>query len=462
MLRRNQEGLKIANILSDLLLIVLSCFFSWRLRFDVLDGVDQIAMTPGIMLIATLLFGLLNVLCLFISNIYAPQRLRKAGSNTFRIFFSNGFCAVLLLAVLFGFRIMDMSRLAVIINWGISSILVSLKHVLLHAFLHWMRTRGYNLRHFVVIGNGRQAQEYMENVRENAFTGIVVDGYISAVERSELGKCLGSYEELEEILEANDFDGLVVALEPHEIRFLKQIMDVADKVGIQIDLIPFYNDYYPTNPSFEQLGTTKLIDLRATPLDRTGSATLKRTFDVVVSFLLLVILSPLMLVTALGVKLSSPGPVIFRQERIGKNKSSFIMYKFRSMRITDTEKTGWSTDRDDRKTKFGSLIRKLSIDELPQFWNVLKGDMSLIGPRPEIPFHVNHFKEEIPRYLVRQQIRPGITGWAQVNGYRGDTDIAERVKLDIWYIENWSVRLDILILFRTVFGGLVNSEKVGG
>ena len=136
------------------------------------------------------------------------------------------------------------------------------------------------------------------------------------------------------------------------------------------------------------------------------------------------------------------------------------MYKFRSMRITGTEDTGWSTNEDPRKTKFGSFIRKYSIDELPQFFNVLKGDMSLIGPRPEVPFHVNHFKEEIPLYLVRQQVRPGITGWAQVHGLRGDTSIEKRVKYDIWYIENWSLWLDIKILFMTVFGGLKNDEKV--
>jgi lipopolysaccharide/colanic/teichoic acid biosynthesis glycosyltransferase len=136
------------------------------------------------------------------------------------------------------------------------------------------------------------------------------------------------------------------------------------------------------------------------------------------------------------------------------------MLKFRSMKENASEQTGWSQDEDPRKTRFGSFIRKFSLDELPQFFNVLVGDMSLIGPRPEVPFYVNRFKEEIPLYLVRQQVRPGITGWAQVNGLRGDTSIEERIKHDIWYIENWSVGLDIVILFRTVFGGMVNSEKL--
>jgi len=167
-----------------------------------------------------------------------------------------------------------------------------------------------------------------------------------------------------------------------------------------------------------------------------------------------------MLAVAIGVKLSSPGPILFCQERVGRDKKPFRMYKFRSMRITGTEDTGWSTDADPRKTRFGSFIRKFSLDELPQFFNVLKGDMSLIGPRPEVPFHVSHFKEEIPLYLLRQQVRPGITGWAHVNGLRGDTSIEERVKYDLWYIENWSIWLDFRILFMTAFGGMVNKEKI--
>ena len=459
MLQRNQEGLKVANILSDLALIVFSCIFAWLIRYDVLDGVVSVETTGVSMAMLIAAYSLVSVMVLYISNIYAPQRLRKAGGNTLRIFACNGFCSLLLLSILYIFKIMDMSRGAVLINYLLSSLLVSGKHILLHAILHHMREKGYNLRHFVIVGNGRQAHEYLNNVRENAYTGVVVDGYVSAVERPELGKCLGSYEDLEEILTAGSYDGLIVALEPHEIRFLKTIMDVADKVGIQIDLIPFYNDYYPTYPIFERIGTSKLIDLRATPLNHTGNATVKRGLDILFSALFLIALSPLMLVVAIGVKVSSPGPVIFKQERVGRNKKPFTMYKFRSMRASQSEDTAWTQETDSRRTAFGSLIRKFSIDELPQFWNVLKGDMSIIGPRPEIPYHVNHFKEEIPRYLVRQGVRPGITGWAQVNGYRGDTDVAERVRMDIWYIENWSLGLDFKIVAKTIFGGMINREK---
>ena len=182
--------------------------------------------------------------------------------------------------------------------------------------------------------------------------------------------------------------------------------------------------------------------------------------DIAGSLVLIVLSSPVMLLAAVGVKLSSPGPIIFRQKRVGLNKKPFYMYKFRSMRVNAASDTGWSTNSDPRKTRFGSFIRKFSIDELPQFFNVLKGDMSLVGPRPELPHFVDQFKEEIPLYMVKHQVRPGITGWAQVNGLRGDTSIKERIEHDVYYIENWSILLDIKILFLTLFKGFVNQEKL--
>jgi len=229
---------------------------------------------------------------------------------------------------------------------------------------------------------------------------------------------------------------------------------------VRLSLIPFFNDFFPTHVRMERVGKSKLIDMRATPLDNLMAGAVKRVIDICGSVFGIIVLSPVMLITAIGVKLSSPGPILFKQDRIGLNKKPFKMLKFRSMRVNTTEQTGWSTDTDPRKTKFGSIIRKFSIDELPQLFNVLKGDMSLVGPRPEVPHYVRQFKEDVPLYLLRQQIRPGMTGWAQVNGLRGDTSIEERVKYDIWYIENWSLWLDIKILFKTVFGGMINSEKI--
>ncbi len=475
MLRRNQAGLKLANMLSDMLIVLLSCFFAWRFRFDVMNGVNRLDASGSTLVLLTILFSLVNIVVLHLFNIYSPQRLRKAGSNTVRIFAANGICSAALMTVLFVAKVIDVPRLAIGLSWLASSLLISAKHIVLHAFLHRLRMKGYNLRHYVVIGSGHLARQYARNVRENTFTGIQIDGYFgeeaaestktdenSSPEDSpkELGKYLGSYADLSAALEAKPYDGMVIAIEPGEISHMPDILQAADREGIQTELIPFFNDYYPSFPTFDSVGSSKLIDLRATPLNQPWNAGIKRTFDILFSLLVLILLSPLLAAIAVGVRLSSPGPVIFRQERVGRNRKPFTMYKFRSMRVTGTEETGWSRDRDPRKTRFGSFIRKFSLDELPQFFNVLKGDMSVIGPRPEIPFHVSHFKEEIPRYLVRQQVRPGITGWAQVNGFRGDTSITERVRYDIDYIENWTIGFDLRILWRTVFGGMVNEEKV--
>jgi exopolysaccharide biosynthesis polyprenyl glycosylphosphotransferase len=215
----------------------------------------------------------------------------------------------------------------------------------------------------------------------------------------------------------------------------------------------------PSHPQIDSLNGLPLINLRRIPLDNLGNAFLKRAMDVVGSLLLIVVTSPLMLFAAIGVKLSSPGPIIFKQRRVGLNKKEFYMYKFRSMKVNAASDTAWSTNSDDRKTRFGSFIRKCSIDELPQFFNVLKGDMSLVGPRPELPHYVEQFKEEIPLYMVKHQVRPGITGWAQVCGLRGDTSIEDRIRHDVYYIENWTLLFDIKILFLTLFKS-VNREKL--
>lgn len=191
-----------------------------------------------------------------------------------------------------------------------------------------------------------------------------------------------------------------------------------------------------------------------------GNAFIKRAMDIVGALLCIVLFSPIMLAAAIAVKLSSPGPLIFKQERVGLHNRTFKMYKFRSMTVqkASEEVSKWTTKNDVRVTPVGRFIRKTSIDELPQLFNVLKGDMSLIGPRPERPFFVDKFKEEIPRYMIKHQVRPGMTGWAQVNGLRGDTSIRKRIELDLFYIENWSVSFDIRILFLTVFKGFVNKN----
>jgi len=241
---------------------------------------------------------------------------------------------------------------------------------------------------------------------------------------------------------------------------LEEIVVLCEKSGVHTKFIPDYAKIIPTRPYTEDLLGLPVIHIRYVPLSDSFNAAVKRAVDIFGAIVALILFSPIMLIAAIGVKLSSPGPVLFKQERIGLHNRPFTMYKFRSMAMqTETdEKKGWTKKGDPRVTPFGSFIRKTSIDELPQMWNVLIGNMSLVGPRPERPQFVEKFKEEIPRYMIKHQVRPGITGWAQINGYRGDTSILKRIECDLYYIENWTLSLDIKIIILTFFRGFINKN----
>jgi len=460
MIKQNQRIINIFNVFSDGIIIFLSYFISLYIRFILLDGTVSVILWRYPYNLTAVVYSVSMVFFYYVMRMYGSYRFKAVGVENIAIATMNGIGIITLMACMFVFRLEDFSRGVLMIYWAVSTVAIILKRFIVRIILRHYRRLGYNQKHIIIVGNGHHAFQYIEDLKNNPHLGFTVDGYVSKYQKEGLGKCLGSYEELDQILQENDIDELIVALEPHEIRFMKDIISCADKEGVRISLIPFFNDYFPVNVRMERVGETKLIDMRATPLDNLFAASVKRIMDIRGSLVGIILLSPIMIITAIGVKLSSPGPVLFKQDRIGLNKKVFKMLKFRSMRANATQDTSWSTDADPRKTRFGSIIRKFSIDELPQLFNVLKGEMSLVGPRPEVPHYVRQFKEDVPLYLVRQQIRPGMTGWAQINGLRGDTSIEDRVKYDIWYIENWSLWLDIKILFKTIFGGMINSEKI--
>ena len=458
MIRRNQQIRNVVNALADVFLIVLSYFLALGLRYDLMNGIVSVPVRSGSFILLALGYACLAVMGYALLHLYRLDKLQSAGVESIRILAVNTLGTLLLMAWFFIARITNFSRLALVLFWVVHSVLVIGKHLLVQHFLRRAWRLGYNRKQVIVVGNGQSAREYIRNLSERPFLGFQVLGY-AGMEKPDLPGHLGQYEDLETIVAANRCDLLVLALEAHEVEWVRPALKLADKEGLRVEMIPFFSEFYPANPTFEAVGETKLINLRATPLDNIANASMKRMGDIVFSLLALLLATPVMLLIALGIKITSPGPVLFKQERIGRDKKPFMMLKFRSMRM-DIDHEGWSRNEDSRKTKFGSFIRKFSLDELPQLWNVLKGDMSLVGPRPEIPRFVAQFKEEIALYLVRQQVRPGMTGWAQVNGLRGDTSIKKRVEYDIYYIENWSLGLDVKILLKTVFGGMVNSEKL--
>ncbi len=461
MIRQNQKLINIFNALSDAALLFLSYLAAVYLRFEILNGERGLNLLSLEFLRLALLYSLFVTAVYAVLGLYAPRRYMSAGSSILLITAGNAGVSLGLMSFMYVFRVMEFSRMAIFLFWLIGSALVAAKHLFGRLLVQHYRRRGYNQKHVLLVGYGQLARQYARDLAANPQMGFMLDGYLGMPERSGLGSCLGRYEDLKDILAARELDEVVVALEPFETPYIKPILAAADKEGVRVSIVPFYSEYIPAYPTIDAVGHSRLINLRATRLDNIGWAALKRCMDIVGSLFCLVLFSPVMLVAAIGVRVTSPGPVLFRQERVGKDKKIFTMLKFRSMRDLNGEaETAWTTADDPRKTRFGSFIRKFSIDELPQFFNVLRGDMSLVGPRPEIPFHVDRFKERIPLYLVRQQVRPGMTGWAQIHGLRGDTSIEERVKYDIWYIEHWSLWLDIRILFRTVFGGWVNGEKV--
>lgn len=457
MIKKKLAGYNLLNIFTDILVIDFAYILSIWVWLGVVDNKSG-NISQNLTIIAIYSFFLLFLYQSF--NLYNTFRFRTLMVEIYQIIKVNCIGIIILGLTFYILRMEEFSRGVLVSFFLFSTILIIAKRILFRYILRCYQKRGFNQKRVLVVGSGHLAQRYVHNIKKNAQYGLLVEGYVSKNEEDGLGKRLGKYEDLNEILQDTGIDEVVIALEPHEIQFISHVIGVCDKQGTKVYIIPFYNDYFPTAPAIDVIGDLKLMNMRTIPLDNYFAAIQKRSFDIIASFILIIISSPIMLITAIGIKLSGPGSVVFKQERVGRYKKMFIMYKFRSMRINAESSTAWSKNTDNRKTKFGSFIRKTSIDELLQFFNVLKGDMSLVGPRPEIPLFVEQFKESIPLYMLKHQVRPGITGWAQINGYRGDTSIEERIKHDIWYIENWNILLDIKIIFMTAFGGMVNKEKI--
>ncbi len=331
-------------------------------------------------------------------------------------------------------------------------------------FLRSLRTNGYNQKHVLLIGYSRAAEGFIDRVSLNPEWGYHIQGILD--DHKNAGyvykkiPVLGPISHLETFLAANTLDEIIITLGIGEYANLEHIVAACEKSGVHTKFIPDYNNIIPTIPYMEDLQGLPVINIRHVPLTNVFNATIKRCVDIFGALFGIILFSPLMLITAALIKITSPGPVIFSQERIGLHNRPFKMFKFRSMEVQDPnkEKKQWTTPHDPRVTPVGRFIRKTSIDEMPQFFNILIGDMSLVGPRPERPLFVEKFKEEIPRYMIKHQVRPGLTGWAQVNGYRGDTSITKRIEHDLYYIENWSLGFDFKIMFLTIFKGFINKN----
>ena len=409
----------------------------------------------------------ISILCLITSffynyyNVYLPMRTRGTLFFVSRILLVNTEMTVFSVFLAY---LLHQNNTTAYLAWLVltvasSSFLMIAKKIAMISFLRSMRMRKRNIKHILLVTDSQEMSDaYMEEILNNPHFGYSVIGYVGNLNVIGLPH-LGTTGDLDRLLKELQPDEVVMAFDTVRKKLITKYITICNNNCVKVMVVPAICGYFRSPRQVTELGNMPLIDIRSTPLDKFSNQLLKRITDIIGSSILIVLTSPLMLFTAIGVKLSSPGPILFRQVRVGKNNREFTMYKFRSMRVNDSEQTGWSTENDPRKTKFGAFIRKFALDELPQFFNVLKGDMSLVGPRPEVPFYVEKFKKEVPLYMLKHTLRPGITGLAQIKGLRGDTSIQARIDEDINYIENWTFWGDIRILLLTPFCAVNRHEK---
>jgi Undecaprenyl-phosphate glucose phosphotransferase len=466
MIKDNQKVFNRLLVLLDAFITGASFILSYFIKFYILVHGPGVGVLPVSEYIRLLVFIIPGYLLLYYRcGVYSPKRTVRKRFEIYGIVQANTLGIAALIIILYMIiKQIDYSRSVMVLFYLVNIFLTSAFRVVLRDGLRNMRSKGYNLKHILLVGYSRAAEEYITRILDNPQWGYVVcgvlDNHIPAGTQYKGVKVLGTIGNLEIILPENKLDEIAITLSLKDYDLLESTVDMCEKSGVHTKFIPDYNSLIPTKPYTEDLLGLPVINIRYVPLTNTGNIMIKRAIDIAGSLFGILITSPIMLIAALLVKLSSPGPVIFKQERVGLHNKPFYMYKFRSMELQseEEEKKAWTVKNDPRVTGIGKILRRTSLDELPQLFNILRGDMSLVGPRPERPFFVEKYKEEIPRYMIKHQVRPGLTGWAQVNGLRGDSSIRKRIEYDIYYIENWTLSFDIKIIFMTFFTGFINKN----
>lgn len=467
MIKDNQKYFNRLHVVLDAAIIVISYMLAWYLRFaspfsDIGENVGVLSARTYFQMLYVIVPGYLILYYNF--NLYTPKRATVHKYEILNIFQANVVGLILLMAGWYLVAQIHFSRAMMAYFFVINILLTNVGRSLIRALLQYFREKGYNLKYILLVGYSRAAEEYISRINSNPQWGYVVRGILDdSVPRGTVYKgvkVVGTIENLLYILPENKLDEIAITLSLKDYDDLERIVDICENSGVHTKFIPDYNSMFPSRPYTEDLMGLPVINIRYVPLTNTLNWVAKRVVDVAVSLVGLVIASPVMLAAAAAVGCTSRGPIIFKQERIGLHNKPFKMYKFRTMKVQKqaAEEQAWTTKDDPRVTKVGRFLRRTSIDELPQLFNILRGDMSVVGPRPERPQFVEKFKEEIPRYMVKHQVRPGLTGWAQINGYRGDTSIKRRIEYDIFYIENWTMSFDIKIMFLTIFKGFINKN----
>jgi Undecaprenyl-phosphate glucose phosphotransferase len=456
-MRRSRVLFVVSLVLTDAAMSLLAFFIAYLIRLWARGseiGRSDYMLLAGIQLVNTLVV-------FFFFKFYHRRHAALLMDEVYRLFGAVSVATLLTIAfVSFVFRdTLPIQRLMLLLAWAVGIIALTLGRIAHGRVQRALQHRGIGAERVLIIGTGEVGRMIVQKIQHTPGLGYRVAGFVEASSTGDTSPgaqvmglpVFGTVENLPRIIEDHGIDEVIIGLPEATHQELVGIVSQCEREKVSIRVFPDVFQIMASEVTISDLGGLPLLTIRDVAL-RGWKLTLKRIVDVAFSGIFLLVASPFMMLTALLIKIDSPGPVFFAQERMGLDAKPFKMLKFRSMRA-DAERNGpgWTTKDDPRRTRVGTFIRKTSLDEFPQFINVLMGDMSVVGPRPEQPAYVEQFRSSIPRYMERHREKAGVTGWAQVNGLRGDTSIAERTKYDLWYTENWSLWLDFKIILRTAF-----------
>ena len=464
MLKKHGQLFLTTIIFFDSVVISFSWLASYYLHFKSSFGPAPRYAIPEIevYLIALILVWIVFMFNIWLCGLYKPLRGKPISTEFYNIIKVTVLSILILTASTFFYREESFSRIQAAYFLVLVTFLIIVSHMLVRVILMQARKRGFNLRHLLIVGSGDLGQMVAEKINLHPEFGMNIVGFLTG-DPEKIGsevsgsKVLGLYQDVSKIIKKYNIDQLYIALPLHAHDRMEKILENLDEETVDIKVVPDLLKFMNLQVGVEELDGLPVVNLTESPLYG-WNIVIKRTSDIVLSALAIIVSSPLLLLIAIIIKLESRGPVIFSQERAGLDGKGFEMFKFRSMRVDAEDKTGpvWASKEDDRRTRLGTFLRKTSFDEFPQLFNVLCGDMSLVGPRPERPVFVKDFKKSIPRYMLRLKMKAGLTGWAQVNGWRGNTSLDKRIEFDLYYIKNWSLFFDFKIILLTFWKGFVN------
>lgn len=455
MYRRHGQKLGLAFLACDLSVTAASWLTAYYARFEIWPtrhGVPE----PGLVWRALPLVLVLAAIAYRLCGLYEVHRLRELPRELGVVCQASGLLFLLAITVAFYRRDDYESRLALAIFLCLNALLLMAARRAVWRVLKGLRRRGLNYGRAVIVGAGRTGRLVADTIRHNDWTGLEAIGFVDAPPKHEPPSLprLGEIDELSEIVARHDIDHVFIALPLSRYGELPRVYRALEELLVEVQLVPDLPELAGVRFRTLEIDDVAFVSLRGNP--HYGWPRLaKRAMDLAIASLALLLLSPLMAALAVAIKLTSRGPVLYRQPRAGLAGRTFQMLKFRSMYVDAEVATGpvWATRRDRRCTPLGRFLRRWSLDELPQLFNVLAGDMSLVGPRPERGVLIEKFRRQLPTYLQRHQVKAGITGWAQVNGWRGNTSLRRRLECDLYYISNWSLWLDCKILWMTLWRG---------